>query len=798
MKEIPVATIGEALCQMQDFGLNINHCDVDTHTVRRCRWGQKRANDGFYRLWSVIGSNLVTGFFGKFSHGYEVHKITSTREAPELNDAQRHQMIRRMEESKVQIEKDFKPDLQIWEEAEPCQSHPYLEKKKVSSYGLRQIMGTNGMELLVPMFSNDEELVGIQRIFADGKKLMVKGSSKKSSYHKIEGSDVVAICEGYATAATVHEATGWTSIVAFDCGNLRAVARFFRTKKLIICADNDNKTDGNPGVTKAKEIAKVYFCPVGIPKQDGSDFNDVGVEEAAKTLLPLEPKSFIEQLAEISDGKDKTNLERFILDRREYLAQYPKAEFAFLKNRINETFGITKGFLDDAIQGIKSDEQKQIIEDARAELETVRYDGKHYHKLKLSPEGDRYYSTTQQEITLLVGMASDDSSEEKQRYLDEIHRLKVVGEVSAQSMISGRSHIKEFLGPDGTLLIKKMVSTEKCIESRLVELDDVEIDEGFINYINEEYPEVIDVIEASLARKFCESKKAFVYFKCPTSYGKTFFFGPESLSRTFTKRYKVDEFRGNSPDDFLKPLFLFIDEADCFPSEYKVNEPEYKRLYGGIARVKLGLRVMASANGIEDLERGIDPQIRERVVYITPEPKRLNHQGIEKGRSQKMWEKWILNRLANKLMDWAATDDAMKRCEEHFNAFCEKYSQHQAQPMDLEQVAIEHIVDLLGMNWKRPISGVNFSDFIERDNDFYFITSPKKFFKELFKVFDEERWKAFSSQFKTREDWGGMLHFKYFEAYRIGNKTKRGLFFATNKTTDSFEVAKLSATLQKN
>ena len=279
----------------------------------------------------------------------------------------------------------------------------------------------------------------------------------------------------------------------------------------------------------------------------------------------------------------------------------------------------------------------------------------------------------------------------------------MLARLPAESMPCGRSHIKEFLGGDGSLVIKKFVSAEKCIESRLAELDEIEIDQDFIDYIQEEYKEVIDVVEASLARKFCESKKAFVYFKCATSYGKTFFFGPESLSRTFTKKYKVEEFRGNSPDDFLKPLFLFIDEADSFPSEYKVNDPEYKRLYGGIARVKLGMRILASANGIEDLERGIDPQIRERVVYISPEPKRLDHHHIEKVKSQKMWEKWILNRLANKLMEWSSTGDVGKACEDHFKGFVSKYSKKEEAPMDLEQVAVEHLIDLLGMAWAKPV-----------------------------------------------------------------------------------------------
>lgn len=799
MSEIPVATRDEALTQMQDFGLRIDYIDVDSAYIKRVKWETGRSLDGFYQLFTIPGSDKITGFYGKWCHGYECHKITSEKKHDlKISDAQRHILSKRIEESRTKVVKQHTPDLTMWEEATDCESHPYLEKKGVKAYGLKQIKGPYSMELLVPIRDIEGNLTGIQRIMEDGKKLIVRGSSKKSSFHRIDGSDVVALCEGYATGATIHEATGWTVIVCFDCGNLRPVARHFRTEKLIVCADNDDQTKGNPGLTHGEAVAKIYHCPVVWPSQSASDFNDIGVEETAKQINHKEPKSFIDQLSDIGGEEDRDKKERFILDRRDFLAQFPKREYEFLKNRIKDLHGIGKGFMDDAIKGIVSDEERQKIEDAEERLKSVRYDGKSYFKLLLSPDGDKYYSTTQQEITLLVGIASGDDQSIKQHHLDHIHREKVVGEVIAESMPCGRSHIKEYLAGDGSLTIKKFVSAEKCIESRLAELDDVRIDDRFLEYIQENYGEVIDVVEASLARKFCESKKAFVYFKCNTSYGKTFFFGPESMSRTFTKRYDVKEFRGNSPDDFLKPLFLFIDEADSFPSEYKVNDPEYKRLYGGIARVKLGMRVLACANGVEDLERGIDPQIRERVVYITPKEIRLDHHGIEKVKSQRMWEKWILNRLANKLIEWSSTGDVRSQCEKHFNEFVHKYGQHEADPMDLEEVAVEHLVDLLGMNWKKKIAGVEFSEFLERfEEDFYFITSPKKFFKELFRCFDEDRWKAFKGQFKCTDDFKKMVHFSYHDAYKIGNKARRGLLFATVKTADSFEIAKIGATEAK-
>jgi putative DNA primase/helicase len=52
--------------------------------------------------------------------------------------------------------------------------------------------------------------------------------------------------EGWATGATLHEATGLPVVVAFNAGNLLLVAKLIRREypaaRLVICADNDWKT----------------------------------------------------------------------------------------------------------------------------------------------------------------------------------------------------------------------------------------------------------------------------------------------------------------------------------------------------------------------------------------------------------------------------------------------------------------------------------------------------------------------------------------------------------------------------
>jgi putative DNA primase/helicase len=165
----------------------------------------------------------------------------------------------------------------VWQSAAVAYpAHPYLQRKRVQAHGIRQL---NGL-LLVPMRDADGVLWNLQSIDADGVKLFRKGGRKTGLYHAIGGAviDMLHIGEGYATAASVHEATRQPVAVAFDCGNLEPVARVLRAKypqaRIVICADNDSTTPGNPGLTKANAAAAAIGGRVAIPPEPFNDFND--------------------------------------------------------------------------------------------------------------------------------------------------------------------------------------------------------------------------------------------------------------------------------------------------------------------------------------------------------------------------------------------------------------------------------------------------------------------------------------------------------------------------------------------
>ena len=107
--------------------------------------------------------------------------------------------------------------------------------------------------------------------------------------------DVVVVAEGYATAATLHEATGLPVAAAFNAGNLKPAAEGLREryldKKIVVAGDNDHHREreidertGLPKKNVGREKAEQAAAAVGgyalIPRFDaddpGTDWNDLG------------------------------------------------------------------------------------------------------------------------------------------------------------------------------------------------------------------------------------------------------------------------------------------------------------------------------------------------------------------------------------------------------------------------------------------------------------------------------------------------------------------------------------------
>ena len=168
--------------------------------------------------------------------------------------------------------------------ADQCIAHLYLTRKGVAPHGIKQ----TDDRLAIPMRDVDDVLHSLQFIDRQGNKRFLTGGRKRGCFHLIGNHDpagVMLIAEGYATGATLYEVTGYPLAVSFDAGNLKPVAQALRAKypdlKIVICADDDYLTAGNPGITCANEAAQAVGGKVAVPRfgsnrPDGAtDFNDL-------------------------------------------------------------------------------------------------------------------------------------------------------------------------------------------------------------------------------------------------------------------------------------------------------------------------------------------------------------------------------------------------------------------------------------------------------------------------------------------------------------------------------------------
>ncbi|HFP9585986.1 TPA: LPD7 domain-containing protein, partial [Escherichia coli] len=160
--------------------------------------------------------------------------------------------------------------------------------------GIRAAPGVrlnNKNELVIPFSNGRGEIRSYQRIPVTGGKdaRILKGSEKSGNWFAFgtpENGRPLLFAEGYATAASLHEATGHPVLMTIDADNMINVAKNARKiwtdSPFVFCADNDHQRKINKGVSSAKKAAASTHGEVIIPafteaeKAQGlTDFNDL-------------------------------------------------------------------------------------------------------------------------------------------------------------------------------------------------------------------------------------------------------------------------------------------------------------------------------------------------------------------------------------------------------------------------------------------------------------------------------------------------------------------------------------------
>ncbi|MGF6806063.1 putative P-loop ATPase/phage/plasmid primase-like uncharacterized protein [Paraburkholderia sp. Clong3] len=336
VQPIPVANVVAVISQFVDAmaaqDIQVDPADIIADgKIHRIRVGDDRGKNGWYKLVcddrpaGMFGCNKRYGNDVKFTwKSSEKAKPMTGEERRALRERMQEKARQREEEDRIRHAKAAELANVVFDGAREVTGaeHPYLARKGVQSHGLRvgawEKLNPNTGELsliekdalLVPIRDERKAIHSLQAIFPDSdnrlqrdKDYLTDGDKRGRFYVigkplTVNDKMVVLICEGYATGASLHEATDHAVIVAFDAPNLMPVAQVVRDRfpaaTIVMCADNDQWTltpINNPGVTRATEAAKAVGGRVAFPpftdadgttdengKRKGpTDFNDMAV-----------------------------------------------------------------------------------------------------------------------------------------------------------------------------------------------------------------------------------------------------------------------------------------------------------------------------------------------------------------------------------------------------------------------------------------------------------------------------------------------------------------------------------------
>lgn len=232
---------------------------ADSYSARNAKSTWKSLKPGMWHIetvWKLARQN-----------GWQPTKPYTPPSAEELERRKAESEAKRLaaERERQQTQQKVKITAQkIWQSSRPASLiHPYLAAKGITNpdaiAGLRQNEYKDNDNLIIPVLY-ENEIVNLQSINQDGGKRFLAGGQVQGAYAFIgKAEDVekvgVVMAEGYATAASIYEATGKPVIIAFDAGNMVAVAERLaqnlpQNVPVVVAVDNDAS---QTGIKKARQ-----------------------------------------------------------------------------------------------------------------------------------------------------------------------------------------------------------------------------------------------------------------------------------------------------------------------------------------------------------------------------------------------------------------------------------------------------------------------------------------------------------------------------------------------------------------
>ena len=273
---------------------------------------------GVWGNWKTGLSEKITGLDEDLATNAPA-RIVSELERTMLRQRIESMQAAREAERQTKAREARKWSAQIYAAAhEAGPENPYLRRKGLTAApgGARE---DSSGALIIPLYDSTGSMAGVQRISPDGSKRFPWGFAKKGCFAWLDGAqETVLICEGYATACSLHAATGYAVVAALDAGNLPEVAPVIRQvlpqSRIIICADNDQWTQKqgrpwNPGMEYARRAANAVGGSVISPSfrdlaGNPTDFNDLQVREGLDEVRQqVTPHAGVPRIADWFSGE---------------------------------------------------------------------------------------------------------------------------------------------------------------------------------------------------------------------------------------------------------------------------------------------------------------------------------------------------------------------------------------------------------------------------------------------------------------------------------------------------------------
>ncbi len=290
-----MSTLDSLRAAMRRAGLDYDEPIEADGKLHRFRAVDDKATNSWYVLFA---GPPMAGAFGCWKRGinedwHDRNGQLSKAELQRVSQCFQEAKREREREEKERQKKGRERAAGILKRAKPLSaSHPYLAAKRVQAHGA--VCEHQG-EIVLPLCDINGEVHSLQFISANGEKRFLPGGRVQRCFFTLadKADGPLVICEGYATGASIHQATGHAVICTMNCGNMPAVSKAERDlwphREIIIAADNDEWTAGNPGLTKAQAAAKAIRARLAVPQfKDAAtkptDFNDLQTLEGPTTV----------------------------------------------------------------------------------------------------------------------------------------------------------------------------------------------------------------------------------------------------------------------------------------------------------------------------------------------------------------------------------------------------------------------------------------------------------------------------------------------------------------------------------